>query len=79
MKVGPPVKGIQSTKDKRFLMLRYEDSSFAVVDRQVVQSMTEAILGYQYGHFESITGLQWLGQNSAKGVANGSGLVSDHF
>ena len=33
LKVGPPVCGIQSTKDKRFLMLRYQDSSFAVIDR----------------------------------------------
>ncbi len=33
LKVGPSVNGIQSTKDKRFLMVSYEDSSFAVVDR----------------------------------------------
>ena len=46
LKVGPPVSGIQSTKDKRFVMLSYLDSSFAVIDRQVVTSLSDAILGY---------------------------------
>lgn len=46
LKVGPSVNRIQSTKDKRFLMVSYEDSSFAVVDRQVVSSLSDAILGY---------------------------------
>lgn len=59
-KFGPPVTSIQSTKDKRFLMVTYQDSSFAVVDRKVVTSPSDAILGYQYGHFETITGLQWM-------------------
>ena len=45
-KVGPPVSGIQSTKDKRFLMVSYQDSTFAVIDRQVVSSLSDAILGY---------------------------------
>ena len=57
LKLGPPVTGIESTKDKRFLMVSYQDSSFAVVDRQVVSSLSDAILGYQFGHFETITGL----------------------
>lgn len=65
-KVGPPVAGIMATKDKRFLMITYGDSSFAVVDRKVVTSPSDAILGYQYGHFESITGLQWMSTQSAK-------------
>ena len=47
---GPPVTDIRSTKDKRFLMMVYEDSSFAIVDRKV-SSLSEAILGYQQGHF----------------------------
>ena len=46
LKVGPSVNRIQSTKDKRFLIVSYEDSSFAVVDRQVVSSLSDAILGY---------------------------------
>ena len=64
--MGPPVSGIMATKDKRFLMITYGDSSFAVVDRKVVTSPSDAILGYQYGHFESITGLQWMSTQSAK-------------
>ena len=77
IKVGPPVSGIQTTKDKRFLMVTYEDSSFAVVDRTVVTSMSEAILGYQYGHFESITGLQWIGSNNSKMM--GGAVTSEQF
>ena len=41
-------------------MVCYEDSSFVVVDRKVVTSPSDAILGFQFGHFESITGLQWM-------------------
>ena len=77
IKVGPPVSGIRTTKDKRFLMVTYEDSSFAVVDRTVVTSMSEAILGYQYGHFESITGLQWIGSNNSKMM--GGAVTSEQF
>lgn len=68
LKVGPPVRGIESTKDKRFLKITYSDSSFAVIDRQVVSSLSDAILGYQYGHFEGITGLQWMGANQSNPV-----------
>ena len=57
LKMGPPTTEIQATKDKRFIMITYQDSSFAVIDRQVVTSLSDSILGYQYGHFESITGL----------------------
>jgi len=76
MKVGPPVSGIQSTKDKRFLMLSYVDSSFAVIDRQVVTSLSDAILGYQYGHFEAITGLQWMGGSNNK---IGGPVIADQY
>jgi len=57
-------------------MITYQDSSFAVIDRQVVTSLSDSILGYQYGHFESITGLQWLGMNQTK---MGGPLVSDQY
>ena len=73
-KMGPPVNGIAATKDKRFVMVSYSDSSFAVIDRQVTSSLSDAILGYQYGHFESITGLQWLGASNAK---VGGPVISD--
>ena len=76
LKVGPPVNGIQATKDKRFLMLSYKDSSFAVIDRQVVSSLSDAILGYQYGHFEGIAGLQWIGGSPAK---MGGPVLSDQY
>lgn len=66
LRIGPSVTGIQTTKDKRFLMVSYKDSSFAVIDRTVVTSMSDAILGFQYGHFEAITGLQWLGAGHNK-------------
>ena len=78
IKVGPPVSGIESTKDKRFLKLTYADSSFAVIDRQVVSSLSDAILGYQYGHFEGITGLQWMGSNQSNQVG-GPVLQGDQY
>lgn len=75
LKVGPPVSDIRSTKDKRFLMVVYEDSSFAVVDRKV-GSHSDAIMGFQYGHFESITGLQWMNFNASRA---GYAIQPDQF
>jgi len=40
----------------RFLKIKYSDSSFVIVDRTVM-SPAQAIMGYQYGHFEEVTGL----------------------
>ena len=50
---------IQTTANLRFIMVKYTDSSFVVIDRTVL-TPEQAILGYQYGHFESVTGLRWM-------------------
>lgn len=55
-KNGPPVIDIQTTSNLRFLMLKYSDSSFVVIDRSIM-TPEQAIMGYQYGHFEAVTGL----------------------
>jgi len=55
-------------------MLKYSDSSFVVIDRSIL-TPEQAIMGYQYGHFEAITGLQWMPiQNRARGP-----LTSDQY
>ena len=59
LKVGPPVSSIMNTADKRFMFVRYSDASFAVINRQT-NNPVEAIVGYQYGHFEQINGLEWM-------------------
>ena len=51
-------------------MVSYLDSSFAVIDRTVVTSMSDAILGFQQSHFEAITGLQWMGSGSSGSMGN---------
>lgn len=58
-KLGPQVKNIFTTHNMRFLCIKYEDSSFVVIDR-TIQDARQAILGYQFGHFEKVSGLQWV-------------------
>ena len=53
-------------------MVKYRDSSFVIIDR-IMQSPTKAIMGFQYGHFEEITGLTWFGSNRSRQVE----LVTD--
>jgi hypothetical protein len=55
-KNGPPVCDIQTTSNLRFLKIKYQDSSFVVIDRSIM-SPEQAIMGYQYGHFEAVTGM----------------------
>ena len=74
LKLGPPVESIETTSNLRFLKIKYRDSSFVIVDG-TVGSPAEAIMGYQYGHFEAITGLQWIGP----GMQSKSSLVSDQY
>ena len=74
LKVGPPVESIETTANMRFLKIKYRDSSFVIIDR-TVGVPSEAIMGYQHGHFEAITGLQWMGQNSS----NKAPLLSDQY
>lgn len=62
-KIGPPVNNIQLTQNLRFLWIRYSDGSFALVDR-TIHNPRQAILGYSCGHFESISGLQWMSQRN---------------
>lgn len=62
-KIGPPVTNIQLTQNLRFLWIQYSDGSFALVDRTITNPR-QAILGYSCGHFESISGLQWMHQRS---------------
>lgn len=49
----------------RFLMIKYQDSSFTVIDR-TAKSPSQAIMGYSYGHFEEISGLTWLNTTNRK-------------
>ena len=65
LKIGPPVSGMMSTADERYLMIQYRDASFVVVNR-MSKNPVEAIIGHQYGHFEQINGLEWLGFDPAK-------------
>lgn len=50
----------------RFLLVKYSDSSYAVLDR-TASNPQQAIIGYSYGHFESVAGLQWVAPSSKKG------------
>lgn len=59
LKAGPAVVDLQITGNMRFLMVSYADSSFAVIDR-TCQSPYEAILGHSFGHFDRVSGLQWI-------------------
>ena len=58
-KVGPPVAQIGTTQNLRFLWIKYQDGSFVVVDRTIMNPR-QAILGFSCGHFEAISGLQWV-------------------
>lgn len=64
-KVGPPIDDISTTSNLRFLMIKYQDNSFAVIDRTVLNP-SQAIMGYSYGHFEKINGISWMGTNKNK-------------
>jgi len=61
-KLGPEVSDIFTTQNMRFLCVKYRDSSFVVIDR-TIQDARQAILGYQFGHFERVSGLQWVSQS----------------
>jgi hypothetical protein len=50
-KVGPPVVCIATTLNLRYLWIRYQDGSFAVIDRTIMNPR-QAVLGYSCGHFE---------------------------
>lgn len=40
----------------RYLLVKYADMSFAVVDR-TFKDPAQAVIGYSYGHFEEVTNL----------------------
>lgn len=63
-KVGPPVSEISLTANLRYLWIRYSDGSFVQIDRSV-QDERRAIIGYSCGHFETISGMQWLEPKSS--------------
>ena len=63
-KVGPPVSSMGTTQNLRFLWIRYQDGSFAVIDRTIMNPR-QAILGYSCGHFENISGMQWVPPRSS--------------
>jgi hypothetical protein len=46
------------------LWVRYSDGSFVQIDRSV-QDERRAIIGYSCGHFETISGMQWLAPKSS--------------
>jgi hypothetical protein len=56
------------------LFIQYADASFIVVNR-TVKNPVEAIFGYQFGHFEEINGLEWLGYDPARDTP----LMSDQY
>ncbi|CDW81046.1 UNKNOWN [Stylonychia lemnae] len=57
--LGPPVQQVATTLNMRFLFIKYQDQSFVIIDR-TVPNPNQSILGYQYGHFQKVTGLQWM-------------------
>ena len=59
---GPPTRSIELTNNLRFIKIQYADSSFVVVDRTQT-SPKDAIIGHHFGHFDSISDIQWLGQH----------------
>ena len=65
VKVGPPICRIDTTQSLRFLWIQYSDGSFAMVDRTIMNPR-QAILGYSCGHFECISGLQWMKTTSGE-------------
>ena len=73
-KVGPPVGQIETTLNLRFLWIRYTDGSFAVVDRTIMNPR-QAILGYSCGHFEQISGIEWIQPRSSM-IQTGKGQNS---
>ena len=46
----------------RYLMITYADLSFIVIDR-TSKTPHEAIIGHQLGHFDHVSGLQWVGKD----------------
>ena len=60
-KLGPAVVAIELTTNMRFLKISYADLSFVMIDR-TSNSPQQAIMGSQFGHFDCVTGLQWLGR-----------------
>ena len=58
-KVGPPVSFVGTTYNLRYLMIKYADASFVMIDRSV-QNPGQAIIGHHFGHFQAVSGLQWV-------------------
>lgn len=54
---------VQTTMNMRYLMIKYSDSSFVMIDRSV-GSPSQAIMGHSFGHFQRVTGMQWITKSS---------------
>ena len=75
-KVGPPVTEIGTTLNLRYLWIRYSDGSFVMIDRTIMNPK-QAILGYSSGHFEQISGMQWIAPKSSFDVVSRAGGFSN--
>jgi hypothetical protein len=77
-KIGPPVTFVATTSNMRFLMIRYQDSSFAMIDR-TVQTPQQAIMGYQFGHFQRVSGIQWMNKPNKRSrhIVDGNMQISN--
>lgn len=71
-KVGPPITEISITQNLRFLWIRYADGSFVQIDR-TINDERRAICGYSCGHFETVSGMQWLELKSSLDVVSRPG------
>jgi hypothetical protein len=54
--MGPPVTFVSTTMNLRYLMIKYSDSSFVMIDRSV-NSPSQAIMGHSFGHFQRVSGM----------------------
>ena len=70
--MGPPVAFVGTTLNTRYLMIKYSDSSFVMLDRSV-GSPSQAIMGHSFGHFQRVSGMQWMTKSSI----NKRGSLSD--
>ena len=61
--MGPPVAFVQTTLNLRYLMVKYTDSSFVMIDRSV-GTPSQALMGHSFGHFQRVTGLQWVSRSN---------------
>ena len=58
-------------------MIKYSDSSFVMLDRSV-GSPSQAIMGHSFGHFQRVSGMQWITKSSIN-KKGGEANQSDAF